>query len=45
MDAVVLLPVPVAVVTRWVIGREEAYLAERFGASYQAYRDQVRRWV
>ena len=28
-----------------VIGREEAYLARRFGAAYEAYRARVRRWV
>jgi protein-S-isoprenylcysteine O-methyltransferase Ste14 len=30
---------------RLVIAREEAYLATRFGAAYNAYRARVRRWV
>ncbi len=30
---------------RLVIAREEAYLAERFGAAYGAYRQRVRRWM
>ena len=30
---------------RLVIAREEAYLAARFGAAYEAYRARVRRWM
>jgi len=30
---------------RFVVAREEAYLATRFGAAYEAYRRRVRRWV
>jgi protein-S-isoprenylcysteine O-methyltransferase Ste14 len=30
---------------RLVVAREEAYLATRFGAAYEAYRGRVRRWV
>lgn len=35
----------VAIVDRGVIAREEAYLARRFGDSYLAYRNRVRRWL
>jgi protein-S-isoprenylcysteine O-methyltransferase Ste14 len=30
---------------RLVIAREEAYLARRFGAAYEAYRGRVRKWM
>lgn len=30
---------------RLVVAREEAYLATRFGAAYDAYRSRVRRWL
>ncbi|HEU5144728.1 MAG TPA: isoprenylcysteine carboxylmethyltransferase family protein [Dermatophilaceae bacterium] len=40
----VLLPLPVFVMQRFVIGREEAYLLERFGEPYAAYCARVRRW-
>ena len=41
-----LLLVPVLVIIdRLVIAREEAYLARRFGAGYDEYRRNVRRWV
>ena len=33
------------VVDRFVIQREELYLAARFGADYDAYRRRVRRWL
>ena len=33
------------VIDRYVIAREEAYLARRFGADYEAYRSKVRRWL
>jgi protein-S-isoprenylcysteine O-methyltransferase Ste14 len=34
-----------AVIHRWVIRREEAYLERRFGASYLDYKRRVRRWL
>lgn len=30
---------------RLVVAKEEAYLAARFGAAYEAYRARVRRWI
>ncbi|PWJ53961.1 Phospholipid methyltransferase [Quadrisphaera granulorum] len=42
---VVLLPGVLALVGRLVVHREEAYLAVRFGAQYDAYREHVRRWI
>ena len=30
---------------RLVVAKEEAYLATRFGAAYEAYRSRVRRWL
>ncbi len=30
---------------RLVVAKEEAYLAARFGAAYDAYRGRVRRWI
>lgn len=41
----VLLPVSAWVLWRFVIRKEEAFLAERFGETYDAYRARVRRWV
>jgi protein-S-isoprenylcysteine O-methyltransferase Ste14 len=43
--ALLLLPPVLLVMDRWVIGREEPYLAARFGAAYEAYRTRVRRWI
>jgi protein-S-isoprenylcysteine O-methyltransferase Ste14 len=40
----VLLPLPVLVMQRFVIAREEAYLLDRFGEPYAAYCARVRRW-
>lgn len=38
--------VPALLVIRWyVIAREEAYLAQRFGADYADYCAKVRRWI
>jgi len=43
---VIILLVPaLVVVQRFVIAREERYLHRRFGAAYDAYRCQVRRWI
>lgn len=39
-----LLPA-LAVIDRFVVRREEAYLLERFGDEYASFRDQVRRWI
>ncbi|MEQ7156629.1 methyltransferase family protein [Brevundimonas aurifodinae] len=43
--AIVLLIPCLLVVDRFVIQREEVYLAARFGADYEAYRRRVRRWL
>lgn len=45
MWALALLPVVVAIVDRFVIRREEAYLDRKFGAAYGDYRASVRRWI
>jgi len=48
MDSVLvlLLLIPcLLVVDRFVIQREERYLAAKFGADYEAYRARVRRWL
>ena len=33
------------IIQRYVIGREESYMRRRFGAEYDAYSRQVRRWI
>ena len=45
LPAFFLLAVTLVVIDRYVIEREEAYLARRFGAEYDEYRTQVRRWL
>jgi protein-S-isoprenylcysteine O-methyltransferase Ste14 len=40
-----LLPVVIALVQRYVIAREEAYLERKFGEAYRAYKARVRRWI
>ena len=43
--ALVLLVPCLWVVDRFVIQREEHYLAAKFGSEYEAYRARVRRWL
>jgi protein-S-isoprenylcysteine O-methyltransferase Ste14 len=43
-SALLLLPA-VAVLRRFVIAREEAYLERRFGEEYRTYRDATPRWL
>jgi len=40
-----LLPLVLLTLVRFVIRREERYLASAFGAEYDAYRRRVRRWL
>ena len=39
------LPIVLAVIRRYVIAREEAYLTRRFGDEYRDYQARVRRWI
>lgn len=39
------LPIVLTLLVRLVMRREEAYLADAFGADYAAYRTRVRRWI
>jgi protein-S-isoprenylcysteine O-methyltransferase Ste14 len=42
----ILLLIPtLVIIQRYVIGREEGYMRRRFGAEYDAYTRQVRRWI
>jgi len=41
----VLMPLAVLAVDRWVIAPEERYLLHRFGDAYSAYCARVRRWI
>lgn len=43
--AVILVPVTMLALHWFVIRREEAFLWERFGETYDAYRRRVRRWL
>jgi protein-S-isoprenylcysteine O-methyltransferase Ste14 len=43
--ALVLFPFVLAVVDRFVIRREERYLADKFGEPYREYCGRVRRWL
>jgi len=43
---IALMQIPLVVlITRWVIKKEEAYLEQKFGESYLAYKNHVRRWI
>jgi protein-S-isoprenylcysteine O-methyltransferase Ste14 len=43
---ILILALPLAIVMRYgVVAREEAYLEERFGDAYRAYKTRVRRWL
>lgn len=42
---IILLAPTLVVVQHFVIAREESYLHRRFGAEYDAYTRQVRRWL
>jgi protein-S-isoprenylcysteine O-methyltransferase Ste14 len=41
----VFLPAVILVMHYYIIRREESYLESRFGEQYQAYKQQVRRWL
>ena len=43
--ALILLPVVLAIIRRWAIKPEEAFLEQRFGANYISYKEKVRRWL
>jgi protein-S-isoprenylcysteine O-methyltransferase Ste14 len=43
--ALVLLPLPVAIVHYGIIRREERYLEAKFGNEYRTYVSRVRRWI
>ena len=42
---VVLAPVSMFVITRFIIAREEAYLERAFGDAYVEYKRETRRWL
>lgn len=41
----ILTPICVVLLQRWVIAREEAYLERKFGDRYLSYKRRVRRWI
>ncbi len=43
--ALVLFPFVIAVLSRFVIAKEEHYLSSAFGEDYDSYRRRVRRWI
>jgi protein-S-isoprenylcysteine O-methyltransferase Ste14 len=43
--AIILLPAALVVMHYGVIRREERYLESKFGETYRAYRERVRRWI
>ena len=40
-----IAPLPVLATRRWVIAPEEEYLKRKFGAEYERYQSEVRRWL
>ena len=42
---VILTPLLIISLDRWVIRHEEAYLREKFGGTYAEYESRVRRWL
>jgi protein-S-isoprenylcysteine O-methyltransferase Ste14 len=42
---VFILALPLAIVMRYVVAREEAYLERRFGDAYRYYMGRVPRWL
>jgi protein-S-isoprenylcysteine O-methyltransferase Ste14 len=43
---ILMLTLPLAITVRYgVVAREEAYLEQRFGDAYRAYKGRVRRWL
>ena len=43
--ALILFPFVIAIVSRYVIAREERYLSSAFGEDYASYTRRVRRWL
>lgn len=45
LGGLLTLPLSIASIQLFVIRREEAHLARRFGPTYEEYRSRVRRWI
>lgn len=45
LATLLVLPAVLAVMRRGVIDREERYLERKFGTTYTAYKERVRRWL
>jgi len=43
--ALLLLPLAVLIIDRYIVAREERYLERTFGDAYRAYQLRVRRWL